>query len=367
MVERQNLGKIQSCTMTDVAKAAGVSQSTVSLALRNSPLLPPETKEKVIKVAQSLGYRPNPMVSALMTSLRAAGKKKRGGGCSIAFLRTQVGGIPWQRKILHDKYLKGARERGEKLGYRVESYTLDEPGMNLKRLEKVIRTRGVEGILIAPLPKALVPMEMDWSYFAVAALGYTIAEHFSVAAHHHFGNMLTALENLEAQGYQRVGFCISDDLNTRVGRIWAAAYLQSHLGKPRRRNVPVCLYPSDGFEKTFAAWMDKYRPDAIISAHGPPWMETLRKMNYSVPEDVGFVTMSHHHEHDNYSGVDECAEDLGALGVELLIEQLNRNERGIPERRKIVLQDGVWRQGWTTRGVLEQSEKKRVSGWGNSH
>lgn len=308
------------CTMMEVAKAAGVSQSTVSLALRNSPLLPEATREKVHRAAERLGYRPNPMVAALMANLRAAGKKATRSTCSIAFLQMQVDEAPWQRRILHGKYLQGAIMRGKSLGYQVEPYTMAEPGMSLRRLGKVMRTRGVEGVLIAPLPTALMPMHLEWKPFAVAALGYTVAEHFSVAAHHHFGNMLRALENLKLQGYERVGFCISDGLNTRVGRIWAAAFLQSHLGSPARRNVPVCLYPSEEFEKAFTVWMKKYRPDAIISAYGPPWLETLNKLGYSVPDDVGLVTMSQHPEHDNYSGLDECAEDLGALGVELVVE-----------------------------------------------
>ena len=45
-----------SVTITDVARAAGVSKSTVSLVLRNSPLIAPATAERVRQSASALGY-----------------------------------------------------------------------------------------------------------------------------------------------------------------------------------------------------------------------------------------------------------------------------------------------------------------------
>ena len=46
-------------TMEDLAKLAGVSKITVSRALRDSPLVTPETREKVRQVAAEQGYRLN--------------------------------------------------------------------------------------------------------------------------------------------------------------------------------------------------------------------------------------------------------------------------------------------------------------------
>ncbi|MCY9452936.1 LacI family DNA-binding transcriptional regulator, partial [Bacillus haynesii] len=46
-------------TIKDIANASGVSYSTVSKALRNSPLVKPDTKKKVLQVAEQLGYSPN--------------------------------------------------------------------------------------------------------------------------------------------------------------------------------------------------------------------------------------------------------------------------------------------------------------------
>lgn len=55
-------------TMQDIARAAGVSQSTVSRVLNDTPTSVPiaaETRERVQEVARSLGYRPNPLARGL--------------------------------------------------------------------------------------------------------------------------------------------------------------------------------------------------------------------------------------------------------------------------------------------------------------
>lgn len=48
-----------SITIKDIARLAGVSYSTVSKALNDSPLVQPKTKEKILSVAKQLGYQPN--------------------------------------------------------------------------------------------------------------------------------------------------------------------------------------------------------------------------------------------------------------------------------------------------------------------
>ncbi|GGE03933.1 LacI family transcriptional regulator [Marinithermofilum abyssi] len=55
-------------TIKDVAERAGVSISTVSLALNNQPHVRPETRRRVLKAAKQLNYRPNGIARDLKSS-----------------------------------------------------------------------------------------------------------------------------------------------------------------------------------------------------------------------------------------------------------------------------------------------------------
>lgn len=52
-------GVTKKVTIREVAKLASTSVSTVSLALRNSPKVTPETRNRIKKAAKKLGYSPN--------------------------------------------------------------------------------------------------------------------------------------------------------------------------------------------------------------------------------------------------------------------------------------------------------------------
>lgn len=52
-------------TISDVAKAAGVSNSAVSYALNDKPGVSAETRDKVLRVAERMGWRPNSAAKAL--------------------------------------------------------------------------------------------------------------------------------------------------------------------------------------------------------------------------------------------------------------------------------------------------------------
>ncbi|MEM9056407.1 MAG: LacI family DNA-binding transcriptional regulator [Pseudomonadota bacterium] len=52
-------------TSRDIAEAAGVSQATVSRALRNSALVRPETRKRIMRIARQMNYRVNRQAAGL--------------------------------------------------------------------------------------------------------------------------------------------------------------------------------------------------------------------------------------------------------------------------------------------------------------
>src|SRR5690349_24079445 len=52
-------------TLEDVARLAGVSRNTVSLAIRLSPRVNPVTRDRVLRIVRETGYKPNYAARAL--------------------------------------------------------------------------------------------------------------------------------------------------------------------------------------------------------------------------------------------------------------------------------------------------------------
>lgn len=89
-------------TMEDIAKEAGISKMSVSLALRNDPSISQETRERIKKISKKMGYIPNRMAKGLAQGRTYTIAALAGGG-------------------LHDGYnaqiLKSAGEYALKRGY----------------------------------------------------------------------------------------------------------------------------------------------------------------------------------------------------------------------------------------------------------
>src|SRR5690242_15489714 len=118
-----------------IAKRSGFSRTTVSLALRNHPKIPEETREKIKTVAKEMGYRPNPMVSVLMSQLQKSKKQQS----TIGFLISSQNLQQWRRENgLEMELFEGARKRAADLGYELEPFSVAESGMTSQRLNKIL-------------------------------------------------------------------------------------------------------------------------------------------------------------------------------------------------------------------------------------
>jgi DNA-binding LacI/PurR family transcriptional regulator len=73
----------------------------------------------------------------------------------------------------------------------------------------------------------------------------------------------------------------------------------------------------------------------------------LTDMGYRVPGDVGFASLDCMSESFSYAGVVQPRERVAEKAVDLVVEQLENNEFGLPEVPKVVLVQGYWQDGPT--------------------
>src|SRR5690348_5785345 len=104
-------------TLKEVAQKAGVSIMTASRALRNQANVTPPTRERVQKAAAQLNYRPNPLVSALM-SYRRASRVIR-DTLTIGFITNFPRKDGWRKLRINEDFFAGAAEACMRHGYKL--------------------------------------------------------------------------------------------------------------------------------------------------------------------------------------------------------------------------------------------------------
>jgi LacI family transcriptional regulator len=332
-------------TLQDVADRAGVHRSTVALALRDHPRISEPVRRRVQALAARLGYRVNPLVSALMQS-RRTGRKVR--HLTLAYVTNYPTRYGWKPEF-HDRpdFFPGAVERAKDFGYRLEHFWLAEPGMTPARFCDILTVRGIHGLIIGRLPPGQSALELVWERFSCVAVGMTLRTPLlHHVAENHFETAWLAMQQCLERGYRRVGFVFSDANDSpRVGDRWLSAYAGQQLKFPPDDRLPPCpAVPAD--EAGFATWFRRLRPDALLVSHAAPVLAWLRRLGRQVPRDVGLVELDHRIELD-CAGVHYDPAKVGALAVEMLIGLMHRNETGLPEAQHEILLSGVWHEGRT--------------------
>ena len=60
---------------------------------------------------------------------------------------------------------------------------------------------------------------------------------------------------------------------------------------------------------------------------------------------VAFASLDRYPEDESFAGIDQAHEQIGSTVVDLIVAQVNRNERGVPPYSKMVLIEGSWVDG----------------------
>lgn len=347
-------------TIRDVAQAAGVNHSTVSRALSNSTQVSEATKTRIRTLAETMGYRPDPFVSAFTAKVR--GYRGSPDHATIAVFNG------WKRDrdcLFLNRYVNGVRRRAEELGHRLDFHTMRELKNSYSALNRILRTRNTPGFLILPVPQDLQLAEVDFGHLASACIDYSLkSPRLHCAAPAYFQHMQLALETLSSRGYQRIGYCTQTSDIQRIGAHWLGAYSAwQQLHMLPTSPIPVhVVVPSRNPETSrdpvpeewvlqrqrFQVWLEKAQPDVVISNNFYiyDWMQEL---GLSVPRDLGFATLCTDPMVPQVAGIEQQHEAIGAAAVDLVLGQFHRNDYGIPSLPKTVSVNGIWSEAESVR------------------
>ncbi|QYY35011.1 LacI family DNA-binding transcriptional regulator [Ruficoccus sp. ZRK36] len=335
-------------TIREIAQKAGVHHATVSRALRNDPQIATETREHILKLARRMGYRPDPALSSLMRYRSA--KAAHHYQAALAWATNYPTRDGW---LTHEKvgYYSGALQRAEELGYSLDPFWLGEAGMSGARASAILKARNIQGVILLPMPKANVSIDLDWDQFSAVSISHTVTSpHLNVVTNHHFRSMALLMKQLDALGYKRPGFACLRRIHESVDRAWAAAFEMYRPGAGSRADIPLYIYEEESLP-AFEHWVRTYKPDVIV-AHSDNIMHYLKEMQLRVPEDIGVAMAARHGVSSDCSGIDENNNTVGRVVVNVVVEMIHNNERGIPQVPITTLVEGFWVNGSTLRTSL---------------
>lgn len=333
-------------TLRDIAEKLGVSYVTVSLALRDCGRVSTQLRIKVKKVAAEMGYRPDPTARALVEY--RLGKRVMSIHAALAWINLWKDPQALRNYKEFDLYWQGAAAAADAAGYRLEEFAVNGD-LSLSRLQKILLTRNIRGIIIPP--HAIQPdwKEFDWSHFSVVRIGHSVAmpEVAAVAADQ-VSNTILAFNKIKECGYERIGFVCGRDTSAEPRRWFAGGFLMMQLNEPVKNRIPPLLLEqrnADEDRKKLLAWFKRHKPDAILNEYAP-MRSMLESIGCKIPGDVGLATMSVI-DGNSDAGIYQNPELIGRAASEFAIALINRNQTGVWPNYRTTTVKGKWVDGKT--------------------
>ncbi len=200
-----------------------------------------------------------------------------------------------------------------------------------------------------PFPRGIARFDFDWRPFS--AISTSHSNEFlglDVVSTNRQQTINLAMERLRARGYRRPGLILDQERDFRTGHHILSHFLWHQSLQPKAQRAAVLFMPEVD-RNALARWLRRERPDVVLSL-GDEVLTMLEELNHPVPERLGYLSLSTgSHLARPVSGIDECPDRIGATAIDLLAAKILHFERGLPDVRKLVLIDGVWRDGVTLR------------------
>ena len=313
--------KFSSITIMDIAKALGVSKSTVSRALQNSHEVGAETRKKILAYAQQHNYEPNPVAKGL--------QHKQTFSIGVV--------VPELKNNFFAQVIEGIDEVVYQKGYQIIiSQSYEKPQREIETVRH-LASRSIDGLIISVSAeskeydhlKALNKMGLPIVFFDRVAENFqthqVVINNQKVA--------YTVTEMLIRKGRRRI-LHITHSSDLSITRERLVGYKQA-LAKNGiafdERLVYNCHYGTMQVEAIEADLMKlmqmKPRPDAIFSSGDRITTliySCLEKLGFSVPKHLAFVGFSNNTMIDlmnpHIMVIRQPAHEMGKAAAELLIQ-----------------------------------------------
>jgi len=318
-------------TLQDVAKHAGVSRATASLIVRNSPKIAPETRKKVLKSMEELGY----VYDRVAANLRSK------SSTTVGIIITDIS------NTYYSELLKGVHHTLEKIGYTVLlGVTFDSVEKQDQILSTMIEHR-VGGVILCPvsessdaivnrLKKIQTPIILAVRELAGANCDFVSVDYKAGAQ--------MAVEHLIQKGHKRIAFIGGySKSSTWIKRIEGYSLALQQAGIEIDESIVIDSLPTreGGMDAVRQLLSQRNLPTAIfcfsdLVAFGV--MQGIREAGLTPGKDIAIVGFDNIPEaeifYPSLTTVSSFAELTGKTAAKLLHERIVHPEG---ENQRIIL------------------------------
>ena len=267
-------------TIKEVAKRAGVSTSTVSRTLSGNIFVNKDTKKKVIKAVNELGYSPNVLAKGL----------KEGKTNTIGLI------IPNIRNPIFPAIVRGVEDTARKNGFIVILCNTDENIDNEKEIINTLEKRWVDGFIFATASSDFNHIyKIKEDKFPLVLLVRSVEDKFDSVVTNNFEASYKAVRYLIQRGHKKIAI-INGDLNLSLYREryegYKKALFDSGLEIPSEVSFCCSFENQECYIKTTDLLKSNIIPDAIFATNDLRAIEAIRAikdLGLKVPEDISVL------------------------------------------------------------------------------
>jgi LacI family transcriptional regulator len=313
-------------TLKQIAQELGVSVSTVSKALNDSPEISIPTKNRIQEFAKLKNYKPN------ITAINLKNRSTKTIGVII----------PNILNSFFAKVFTGIEEIAEKKGYNIITCISNESLAKEIHTVQMLSNSTVDGFILSVSEEAQKLQEYN-HFHDIIKDGTPIVMFDRIASEVNcdkvivddFESAINATQHLIDTGCKKIALFSSID-NLSVGKLRAKGYYEALQRNNMivNENLIILTDSADDFEDKLPAFFETNKIDGVFALDEPASVLSLKmglKKGYKIPEDLSIIGFADgvwsRRLTPTLSTVSQHGPEIGKAAATLLIEKLeNKNE-----------------------------------------